>query len=298
MELRHLEHFLTVAEELSFTRAASRVHIAQSALSVSVRTLERELGARLIDRSTHHVELTDAGRALVTEARRTLLAAEAARDAVAATVGGIRGTLRLGIRHSLALVDLAGLLTRYHQDRPRGTDRAEGRRHRRIGGTGRCGPRWPAESRLRGNAGRLSAGLQVRPLVSEPLSLACPPDHRFASRRRIRIAELADERFVDFPSGWGPGVASINCSPTTASTGRSGSRSPTSWWSANWSGLIPVVPSPRLVSMIGPADRPLSAAARAFRESTTNRVPGHLIGQPERSSIFEITVCSSMCWTA
>ena len=62
MELRHLEHFVAVAEERSFTRAASRIHLVQSALSVSVQTLERELDTRLFERTTHQVELTDAGR--------------------------------------------------------------------------------------------------------------------------------------------------------------------------------------------------------------------------------------------
>jgi hypothetical protein len=56
MELRHLEHFLAVAEDASFTRAAPRIHLVQSSLSVSVRSLERELGVALFDRTTHSVE--------------------------------------------------------------------------------------------------------------------------------------------------------------------------------------------------------------------------------------------------
>ncbi|HEY2272259.1 MAG TPA: LysR family transcriptional regulator, partial [Jatrophihabitantaceae bacterium] len=72
MELRHLEHFLAVAEEHNFTRAAARIHLVQSALSVSIQSLEHELGARLFDRTTHRVKLTAAGEALVAEARRTL----------------------------------------------------------------------------------------------------------------------------------------------------------------------------------------------------------------------------------
>ena len=97
MELRHLATFVAVAEEGSFTRASSRLHVVQSAVSAGVRTLERELGAALFDRTTHRVELTDAGVALLPEARATLVAARAAREAVDAVRGGLRGTVTLGI---------------------------------------------------------------------------------------------------------------------------------------------------------------------------------------------------------
>ena len=76
MELRQLAHFLAVAETSHFTRAASRVHLTQSSLSSSIRSLERELGSDLFVRSTRRVELTDAGRALLPAARRTVAAAE------------------------------------------------------------------------------------------------------------------------------------------------------------------------------------------------------------------------------
>jgi len=82
MELRQLEQFVAVAEERQFTRAANRCSIAQSALSTSIRSLENELGAPLFLRTTRRVTLTEAGQALLTEARRTLTAAETARTAV------------------------------------------------------------------------------------------------------------------------------------------------------------------------------------------------------------------------
>ena len=294
MELRHLEHFLAVAEELSFTRAARRIHIVQSALSVSIRALERELGAQLIDRSTHHVALTDAGQALVVEARRTLLAAEAARDAVAATVGGLRGTLRLGIMHSLALVDLAGLLTRFHQDRPgvriepRAADAGGSVELADAVRTGRLDLAFAAMP------GGYPAGLEARPLVAEPLSLACPPGHRLAGRRRIRLAELAGERFVDFPAGWGTRrsvdelfaehgldrelgveIADIVVVSELVRAGFGMAfLSPSLLGTAREVRLIPVTPFPQfVVSLIRPADRPLSAAARAFWELTPEQYP-------------------------
>ena len=96
MELRQLRYFVTLAEELHFGRAAEREHIVQSALSQQVQRLERELGARLLERSTHHVALTPAGTAFLIEARQILAhvdrAATAARTAATATA-----PLRVGV---------------------------------------------------------------------------------------------------------------------------------------------------------------------------------------------------------
>jgi DNA-binding transcriptional LysR family regulator len=201
MELRHLEHFLAVAEERSFTRAAARIHLVQSALSVSIRSLERELGARLFDRTTHSVELTDAGAALVVEARLTLAAAEAARDAVAAITGGVRGTVRVGIMR-LGVFDLAGLLTRYHREHP----------DVRLVPTPADGgsvelARDVAEGRLDvafvGLPTDYPKGLSVRTIAAEEMLLACPPDHPLARRRLIELPELDGESFVEYPPGWG-----------------------------------------------------------------------------------------------
>src|ERR1700739_2530235 len=96
MELRQLATFVAVAEEGSFTRAADRLHVVQSAVSAGVRKLEDELATSLCDRSTHHVKLTDSGRALLPAARATLAAAQAARDAVDEARGGLRGGVVLG----------------------------------------------------------------------------------------------------------------------------------------------------------------------------------------------------------
>src|ERR1700691_2603506 len=93
MELRHLEYFVAVAEELSFTRASRRLHVVQSGVSSSIQGLERELGVVLFDRERHRVTLTDAGRALLPEARTTLAAAQAAAEAVAEAAAGLRGSL-------------------------------------------------------------------------------------------------------------------------------------------------------------------------------------------------------------
>jgi DNA-binding transcriptional LysR family regulator len=202
MELRQLEHFIAVAEESSFTRAAQRLQVVQSTLSVSVRSLERELGARLLERTTHRVGLTDAGRALLAEARNALAAVEAARDAVAAVQGGVRGTVRIGIMNSLRLIDLASALTRYHRERPL----VQIVPRTAVGGSVEL-----VAGVLDGSLdlaftalpGPYPSGLSVRPLASEPLLLACPDGHPLAGRERVALAELDGERFVDFPVGWG-----------------------------------------------------------------------------------------------
>ena len=112
--------FVAVAEEGSFTRAADRLHVVQSAVSAGVRNLERELGARLFDRSTHKVALSDAGRALLPEARATLSAAAAARDAVDAVRGGVRGTIILGTMQAQGMraIDVAELLAEFRYEHP------------------------------------------------------------------------------------------------------------------------------------------------------------------------------------
>src|SRR5258708_1456682 len=95
MELRHLRYFVAVAEELHFRRAAERLHVAQPAVSEQVRKLEQELGVRLFDRNQRRVELTDAGAAMLHEARHVLRQAEVAQQA--ARNAGDRTTMRLRI---------------------------------------------------------------------------------------------------------------------------------------------------------------------------------------------------------
>lgn len=97
MELRQLHYFVTLAEELHFRRAAERVHIAQPAFSEQIRRLEFELGARLFDRTSHYVRLTEAGLMFLDELRPALAQVERAA-AVAARAGrGVLGTLTLGL---------------------------------------------------------------------------------------------------------------------------------------------------------------------------------------------------------
>lgn len=200
VELRQLEYFVAVAEECHFTRAARRLHVAQSGLSASIRALERELGASLFLRSTRQVELTAAGRAFLAEARRALSATTAARDAVSAVQGLLRGSLAIGSLQCLQVVHLPTVLARLLTAHP-GLDI-----QLRHGGSGEL------VEQVRG--GHLDVAFVARPnppgedlavtaLATEPLVLACAPDHPLAGGTRVGLGELAGERFVDFHRGWG-----------------------------------------------------------------------------------------------
>ena len=93
VELRHLRYFVAVGEELHFTRAARRVHIAQQPLSAAIARLEQQLGVTLLERTTRRVELTEAGEALLEPARAALRAVD---DALAAAQAAGRGEARKG----------------------------------------------------------------------------------------------------------------------------------------------------------------------------------------------------------
>ncbi len=200
MELRHLEYFVAVAEERHFTRAAERMRVAQSGLSASIRALERELDAELFVRHTRRVELTDAGHALLGEAHRTLASAAAARDAVAAVRGLLRGSLTVGSEQCLGVIDLPPVLAAFRRAHPGVEIRL------RYAGSGHL----VEEIRLgRLNVGFVALpgpppdGVRLLPLATEEMMLLCHPGHRLADRDAVDLAALVEEDFIDFSADWG-----------------------------------------------------------------------------------------------
>jgi DNA-binding transcriptional LysR family regulator len=203
VELRQLATFVAVAEEGSFTRAADRLHVVQSAVSAGVRNLEKELGVMLFDRSTHTVRLTDSGRALLPEARATLAAAQVARDAVDEVRGGLRGTVALGTMQAQGMraIDLPGVLAAFRTEHPGVVVEV-----RHSGGSAEM-VREVGDGRLDlafvALPGDPPPGVELIPLASEPIMLAVPAGHPLAGRPDIELPALGDETLVDLPAGWG-----------------------------------------------------------------------------------------------
>ena len=288
MELRHLEHFVAVAEERNFTRAARRVHLVQSALSVSIRSLERELGVRLFERTTREVELTDAGRVLLPEACRTLEAAASAQAAVLGAQAGLRGTLRLGMLQMVSLGDVGSMIARFHRERPLVNIQPRAA----VGGSAAI------IQQIRGGTldaafvavgGESQPGLTAMTLAREPVLLGCPPGHPLARRDAVSVSELASEPFVDFTPGWGTrtvadhlfaragverpiGVevsdASIHAALVHAGLGLA--ILPESMIATAGLTGVPLRPAATFsMSFVVPDDRPLSPVTRAFADLVT-----------------------------
>src|SRR5215831_15145276 len=118
MELRHLRYFVAVAEELSFRKAADKLHMAQPPLSAQIKALEEELRVRLFDRTTRSVQLTHSGRVLLAEARTVLAASSLAEQRVRDAEHGLAGTLRVGVIAPVTNAWLAGILRRFRQQFP------------------------------------------------------------------------------------------------------------------------------------------------------------------------------------
>ena len=199
MELRQLEHFVAVAEERSFTRAAKRMNIVQSGLSMSIRSLEEELGTKLFDRSARGVALTPAGEAMLPEARRAISAVDSARVAVDATQGLLRGNLAVGVAQASDPGRIARLLGRFHDDYPGVTVRViQGSASTLIEGVGAG----EIDLALCGKPLKLEAPINCITLAKAPFVLACGPRHPVAARERVTLKDLAGERFIDMNRGW------------------------------------------------------------------------------------------------
>ena len=190
---------MAIAEEQSFTRAAQRCFVVQSALSRQIKSLESELGVRLFARTSRKVEVTPAGEAFVKPARLCLQAAERAKASAAAAHGQIRGSLTLGVIPTVTAVDIAAVLGAFRRSYP------EVGVHVRTGGSDEFLRRIAAGELDVGFLGLAEGvtpqGVQTQELSRERLVAVLAEGHRLAGQHRLRLKDLADEPFVDFPEG-------------------------------------------------------------------------------------------------
>ncbi|MEV5979475.1 LysR family transcriptional regulator [Streptomyces sp. NPDC052114] len=199
MDLQQMRYVLAVAETSSFTRAAERCHVVQSALSHQVARLEKELGARLFERTSRRVRLTAAGEAFLPAARQSLEAAERARAEVAAATGEIRGKLVVGSIPTVAAVDLPAVLRDYRLRYPRVRISLRAGSSERLieqvrdGGLDAAFLGVPPGFRPQGvHDHQLAHGRHVAVVA---------PGHPLAGRDEVDLHDLADEVFVDFADG-------------------------------------------------------------------------------------------------
>jgi DNA-binding transcriptional LysR family regulator len=199
MELQHLRYVVAVAETASFTRAASRCHVTQSALSHQIAALERELGVRLFARTSRTVRLTEAGEAFLRSARVAVRAADQAREDAAASGGEVVGTLRLGVIPTVTALDVPRLLVSYRAAHPAArVEVREGNSDALVAAV-RDGRLDVALLGLR--EGLEPQGVASRPLSRERLIAVLPPDHELSGARTVSLADLGAATFADFPAG-------------------------------------------------------------------------------------------------
>lgn len=194
-----MRYVVAIAEEKNFTRAAARCFVVQSSLSHQIKALEQELGVTLFARSSRRVELTAAGEAFVAQARASLNAADRAVSEAAAANGQIRGSLTVGVIPTVTTIDIPTALGQFHRTHPAVRIKLRG------GGSD--------EFIAAINAGSMDLavlglpestapkGVKTRVLARERLVAVVSADHPLAARHRLRLEDLADEVFVDFPEG-------------------------------------------------------------------------------------------------
>lgn len=118
LDLRHLRHFIALAEEEHFGRAAEKLNMTQPSLSLSISNLEQHLGVELFDRNTRKTEITHAGIQLLAEARRVFAALEQVEVTMRAVAHGYRGHLRIGIADALGQPRLAEVFALSREEEP------------------------------------------------------------------------------------------------------------------------------------------------------------------------------------
>ena len=194
MELRHLRYFKAVADELNFTRAASRLRVAQSAVSSQIQDLENELGVVLLERSRRRVTLTAAGEAFVEASERILRSVEDASRQARRIGQGEYGTLAVGFIGSQSHEWMPRVLKRFRAKYPEvevtlmeihPSQQLDALLARTLD-VGLVGP----------ISGKPPPGLRLECFSEEWPFVGMPNDHRFARLPKVALAQLKDEPFI------------------------------------------------------------------------------------------------------
>lgn len=193
MEIRQLRAFVAIAESGTFTAGALRVHVTQAAISMQIRQLETEIGARVFVRAPRHVILTEAGEHLLRRARQMLREHDAAIDEIAELAGAERGRIRIGSASAMVLTDqLPAILTELRKQHPR----AE------IGVTSGTSEAL-VEQILAGELDIAfvslpvdARGIQTERLSEDQLVAIASPRHKLAKQKTISAYTLAGERLI------------------------------------------------------------------------------------------------------
>jgi DNA-binding transcriptional LysR family regulator len=199
VHLQQLEHFLAIAEEGSMTRAAARLHFAQSSLSSSIRALEAELDATLFTRTRAGMRLNDAGEALLPAARRILTDVEQARDAVAGVRGLLRGTVRLGSIPTTPAIDLCSVLTRFSAQHPQVTVQVV---YDSSAAMLQGVSQGALDFAIAPRTCTLPPHLEFHPILPLPLTLICHIDHPLAREEQLMPQQIPLEDVLDLPASW------------------------------------------------------------------------------------------------
>ena len=192
MELRHLRYFLAVAEELHFARAAERLHIEQSPLSRAIRELEEELGAQLFVRTSRSTRLTLAGKLLMENAPRVLLALDQARESVKAAANGFHGRLRVALSDGISPSRLPALLARCREEDPE----IEIRLFEVPLAQQLSGLRDDLYDAGFSMADEVGDGIIIEPAWEDELMVAMPARHELLAHRRVPLDEVLQHPLV------------------------------------------------------------------------------------------------------
>ena len=201
IELRHMRHFVTVAEELHFGRAAARLGMAQPPLSQSIQRLETALGFKLFARTQRRVELTPAGRVFLDESRRTLSQADAtvtlSRQAASDDTAELHVTFVSAALYRVLPVALRQFRSAHPLVRIRLDELATDPQIESLkDGTADLGFVTPPF--------RSTGGLEVVSIHRDPIVVAVPASSILARRDHLELSDLAEENFVLFPYKQGP----------------------------------------------------------------------------------------------